>query len=259
MDIKIGQKFGHLTILKELPSVTKNTRKERYVLCKCDCGVIKRVNYYEITRKTKPIKSCGCVAKTVSAENIRNYNKAVQASKTENEIRLYKSKKRLRNIRHCMIERCYNKKSDSYKYYGEKGITVYNEWLESAESFIQWSLNNGYNDSLYIDRINNSLPYCPDNCKWTTAKEQANNTSRNIKISSIGGALKTATEWGRLYNLSPNIIRRRYASHQPCYIEDIIYPPRTAAVLKYNGEIMSAKEIQSITKESISTIYKKYK
>jgi hypothetical protein len=87
---------------------------------------------------------------------------------------------RLYRIWKNMKTRCFNQKVKSYKDYGGRGITICDEWCNSFEAFETWALSNGYADDLTIDRINNDWNYCPDNCKWATKKEQANN-KRNSK------------------------------------------------------------------------------
>lgn len=87
---------------------------------------------------------------------------------------------RLIRIRNNMIQRCHNPKSTNYIRYGKKGISVCSTWREQNTSFFDWALDNGYEDSLSIDRINNDGNYEPSNCRWATRKEQMANT-RNSK------------------------------------------------------------------------------
>lgn len=78
--------------------------------------------------------------------------------------------------------RCLNSKHKWYSYYGGRGISVCNEWLE-FEPFMEWAFANGYNDSLTIDRINNDGNYEPLNCKWSTQQEQSLN-KKHLKSKS---------------------------------------------------------------------------
>ena len=216
-----GTVFGKLTVIKELPA----SKKRRRVLCKCLCGNYKIFDLYELTRKTQPAQSCGCLNREINGIRLAKMNHERAVNKSQKEKEYFKQRKRLRNIRHCIIERCYNPSADSYKYYGGKGITVCDEWLNSIDNFVLWSLSYGYKDGYYIERIDNKLPYCPSNCTWETPKKQANHTSRNIYIDSKDGNTKTASEWAEIYNLPVHTIRRRFISkNKKCFIEDIIYP-----------------------------------
>lgn len=96
-----------------------------------------------------------------------------------------------------MKKRCYSTKFREYKNYGGKGIVVCDEWKNDFEAFRNWALNNGYSDTLSIDRIDNNKNYEPDNCKWSNKIEQANNTTRNIKIA-YNGETHTISEWSRI-------------------------------------------------------------
>ena len=74
-----------------------------------------------------------------------------------------------------MKQRCYNKNSKKYKDYGERGIDVCKEWLESFESFYKWSIESKYKEGLTIDRKNNYKGYSPENCRWTNCCVQQSN------------------------------------------------------------------------------------
>ena len=82
-----------------------------------------------------------------------------------------------------MKQRCYNPKSTSYKTYGERGITVCNEWLHDFPAFVRWAECHGYKQGLTIDRIDNDKGYC----RFITRSENAikSQVDRKIKLAKI--------------------------------------------------------------------------
>lgn len=95
------------------------------------------------------------------------------------------SRTRLYTIWNDMRQRCGNINHPQYADYGGRGICVCPEWHD-YQNFRNWALKNCYSDNLSIDRINNHLGYYPGNCRWVTAREQANNTRKTRLITYNG-------------------------------------------------------------------------
>lgn len=77
--------------------------------------------------------------------------------------------------------RCENPKEQCFKIYGGRGIVVCDQWKESPQGFVEWALSHGWARGLQIDRINTNGPYSPENCQWTTSR-QNNRNRRNNKL-----------------------------------------------------------------------------
>ena len=183
-----NQKFGKLIAINPLGL---DKYKKKLWLCKCDCGneIIVQGTYL---RNGNTI-SCGCIRKEL------NKTRAIRHG-YYNE-RLYR-------IWYDMKRRCYNKNRKSYKYYGGKGIEVYNEWLNDFMNFYNWSKANGYADNLTLERIDFNKNYCPENCKWIPQSEQTQNSRHNHFIT-FNNRTMTITQWSKEIGISPKTIRER--------------------------------------------------
>ena len=93
----------------------------------------------------------------------------------------------------------------SHKLY--KNINVCDEWINFI-NFYNWSINNGWEKGLTIDRIDNLGDYKPSNCRWTTHKQQMRNTSRN-KYFDYKGERLMIVEICEKYNINRNSLNKR--------------------------------------------------
>jgi len=151
---RTGQVYNYWTIVRY---VDTPGHKARY-LCRCKCGKEKVAIVTLIVNGT--LKSCGC----------RN---------AENHVIHGKSRTRIYRIWKGMRTRCLDPKSTAWRYYGGRGIQVCDEWSNSFDAFLR---DMGEPPpKLSIDRINNDGNYEKSNCRWATAKEQANNKRQRRK------------------------------------------------------------------------------
>ena len=80
-----------------------------------------------------------------------------------------------------MKTRCLNINSPKYKWYGARGISVCDSWLE-FKPFYAWAQANGYKEGLELDRRDNDGNYEPENCRFVTHTTNVQN-SRLAKLN----------------------------------------------------------------------------
>lgn len=119
-----------------------------------------------------------------------------------------KTKTRLyRTWRH-IINRCYNENVLDYLNYGKRGIKMCEDWRSDFMPFYNWSMANGYNDNLTIDRIDVNGNYEPSNCRWITKSEQAKNR-RSCIYYNINGEKLCLTDCCKILKLNYNTVAHR--------------------------------------------------
>ena len=171
----IGKRFNRLTVIEE----TRNKQDHRAWKCLCDCGNMITATTGNLRGSTK---SCGCLKK----ENDKK--------------RFYVHGKRFTPEYHVwldMRDRCLNPKNYDYKDYGGRGITVCTKWND----FQKFIADMGERPiGLTIERLDNSVGYFPENCKWVTRAKQSQNkrTQRNNKSGVAGVYLRSNNKY-RVY------------------------------------------------------------
>lgn len=113
---------------------------------------------------------------------------------------------RLVNVWNGMRQRCNNPNTVNYPRYGGRGITVCERWGKFNNFYEDMGLS--YEPGLTLDRIDNSLGYTPENCRWVTAK-QNNNNKRNNRLVTINGETKTLTQWCESLGLRRGTVNQR--------------------------------------------------
>lgn len=108
---------------------------------------------------------------------------------------------------HAMINRATNTNYYYYHRYGGRGIRVCDRWLESFENFYT-DMGNAPSKDHSLDRVDNSKGYSPDNCRWATKKEQAENRDCS-KLLEFNGKVHTQQEWGRITGIGGLTILKR--------------------------------------------------
>lgn len=212
----VGRRFGRLLVIERAEdAINPNGKRVVRYKCLCDCGNEKVVRKLHLTNG-KTI-SCGCYHREKLGDGRRKHGLA-------HKDRLYKVWLNMKN-------RCYNKNNNHYKNYGERGITVCDEWKDDFQAFYDWCKSHGYEEeiresgrnNLTIDRIDVDGNYEPSNCRFITNKENCLNKRNTMsdeeryKICPICGKNFTVKKRNQQQTCSAKcgqIIKKMHYEHE---------------------------------------------
>lgn len=104
-----------------------------------------------------------------------------------------------------MRYRCNNPEKWNYKYYGGRGIKVCERWM----TFANFVADMGERpDKHTLDRIDRNGHYSPENCRWASREEQANNASYNKALVFNGESINLSRA-ARKYGLRVETLHAR--------------------------------------------------
>lgn len=199
----IGEVHGIYTI------VDMTGEKDKYghwiYKCVCNvCGCPKFSHYGKIS---------GEKSKATHCNHLRANGTYIIKGKWKNS--------RIKYIFRDMMARCYNKKDKSYRWYGAKGVGVCEEWLNNPLLFEKWAADNGYKDTLTIDRINADQDYCPENCRWISPEDNSRRAGK-VNWIEVDDVSLTGKQWAEKLNIGPNTINTAIREHGVSKTKELI-------------------------------------
>lgn len=209
--IHVNDVFGRLTVIEKVST--------QYVVCKCQCGKIKKFSIHSLLGKVS--NSCGCLHKQMMHEKFLTHGMTKSGT--------YKSWAG-------MISRCTNPKNPNFKDYLGRGITVCKRWLDFNNFFEDMGLRPSNHS---IERIDNNGNYEPGNCRWATQAEQTLNTRKNVYITYQGKTL-TLSQWSKETGINQTTLSERFKKNLPLNIVFLkgTIPRKRGVSPKLNDELV---------------------
>lgn len=200
---KLLPKYGRLTTIREYIERIGN-HSHHFVDCVCDCGKELKLDYQRL--KSGNTKSCGCYKKDLMK------SKATHGLTNSKEYISYRA----------MKSRCYSETNQDYHLYGGRGIVVCDRWL-GEDGFSNFIKDMGERPEKHsLDRIDSNGNYSPENCRWSTQKEQCRNLSRN-KVIIYKDTDYVMSELCEKFNLDYSMFSRRL--YRGWEVEDAVEAP----------------------------------
>lgn len=199
-----GKRFSRLYVICRLGSDRFN--KPLYE-CQCDCGTIKKVGAAKL--KSGHTKSCGCLSNEKRKISCLKHGRC-------NTVEY-----------HCwqhMKQRCRDTTLPSFKNYGGRGINVCERWLHNFSAFLE-DMGPKPTKQSTIERKNNGLGYCKDNCCWAERRQQMQNTRIN-HYAVFNGECHCLAEWARILKMKTSCLVSRIVTYGWSIDRAFTTPPR---------------------------------
>lgn len=186
-DERVGKTINIYDILYLCDYKSNDGHKVYHIRCN-ECGWENDVQFRNI-KNLSPT----CIHKNVAGSYI-NFNRKL---KWKNQ--------RLRRTFEGMCSRCYNETTKDYRFYGARGIRICKEWLDNPTLFEDWAYQNGYTDTLTIDRIDSNKDYCPENCQWIPLEENSRKAG-DVHWITVKNITLTGRQWSERLGLGVNSV-----------------------------------------------------
>lgn len=168
----------------------KGRGRVRMIVAKCSsCDTKRKVSLDAYKRRSGLCRSCSAKKRDLKSNN--------SISKVEN-----RGRKKTNQVRHDhpiykswtgMKARCYNENCPDYSNYGAKDIEVCDEWKNDFNDFYDWSIANGWDKGLCLDKdilcdAKGIEPkaYRPDTCQWITRSLNSSYSANQRRRANLG-------------------------------------------------------------------------
>jgi hypothetical protein len=199
--LAVGQSFGKWSIVDPTSFYRRGTR---YVACQCACGLVKDVVVAHLVRGRS--RACqSCAAKQGAIGRAKSAYRGTPPINLQHGHALSGAQSPTYRSWQAMLARCENPQHSHWHWYGGRGVTVCEHWHD----FTNFLADMGERPpGKTLDRKENALGYCPDNCRWATRKEQQRNRTRN-RLITFGGMTHPLVVWTEITGLSWVCLRWR--------------------------------------------------
>jgi hypothetical protein len=189
--VQEGDTYGRLTVLAEGPP---ETRGRRTFHVRCSCGTEKVVR--ESNLQAGNTLSCGCYRLARVREAMTQHGSTRNGQKTP-EYEAWVS----------MMARCYSENTDSYPYYGGKGVRVHPEWHQDFQAF-RLAVGERPTPEHRLSRRDPNRDFDPENTYWATQHEIGRRRPDNT-FYTVGSRTQCLVDWAKEYGIPKNTLHYR--------------------------------------------------